>query len=268
MRHPVNPFKLALKQQRVQIGLWHGLGNAYVAELCAGVGFDWMVIDAEHVPNTVSSILAQLQALAAYPVAPVVRPGWNDKVELKRLLDIGAQNFLIPMIETAQEAQQAVQAVRYPPQGQRGVANALARAAQWGAVTDYVERANDEICVLCQVETVRGVENLDAVLAVEGVDGVFIGPADLSASMGLIHQPDHPEVLAVMQDMVKRIRAAGKAPGILHADVSQAQHFIDLGVLFAAVGVDALLLRQAASKLLNQFRKQPVPPSSSGSVYG
>ncbi|HLR14161.1 MAG TPA: HpcH/HpaI aldolase/citrate lyase family protein [Burkholderiaceae bacterium] len=268
MQHPVNPFKLALRQQRVQIGLWHGMGNAYVAEICASAGFDWMVIDAEHVPNTVPSILAQLQALAAYPVAPVVRPGWNDKVELKQLLDIGAQNFLIPMIETAHEAEQAVRSVRYPPQGHRGVANALARAAKWGAVTDYLERANEEICVLCQVETARGLENLDDILSVEGVDGVFIGPADLSASLGYINQPDHPEVLAVIDDMVRRVRAAGKAPGILHGNVEQARRFIEQGVLFAAVGVDAGLLRRAATDLLSEFRGSPHPGRSAPSVYG
>lgn len=253
MKHPVNTFKQALRQGQSQIGLWQGLASPYTADLCAGLGYDWLLLDGEHVPNTVQTLLAQLQAVAAHPVAPVVRPSWNDPVQLKLLLDIGAQNLLIPMVQNGQEARDAVAAVRYPPHGIRGVGTALARAARWGDTTDYLARANDEICVLCQVETAEALANLDDILAVDGVDGVFIGPADLAASMGYLTQPGHPEVRAAIEDAIVRIRQAGKAPGILQSDVATARHYLSLGAQFVAVGVDAVLLRRAATDLLAQF---------------
>ncbi|MBP6018576.1 MAG: 4-hydroxy-2-oxoheptanedioate aldolase [Burkholderiaceae bacterium] len=254
MQHPINAFKRAIQNGEVQIGLWQGLASAYTAELCATVGYDWLLIDAEHVPNTIQTTLSQLQAVAAYPVAPVVRSAWNDPIELKRLLDIGAQNLLIPMVQNAEEARAAVAAVRYPPHGTRGVGTALARAARWGGVEDYVTRSNEEICLLCQVETAEALQELDSILAVEGVDGVFIGPADLAASMGHLGNPGHPEVRTAIEAAILRIRAAGKAPGILQGDVAMARHYLDLGVQFIAVGVDAVLLRRAANDLLAQFK--------------
>src|SRR5699024_4401124 len=214
MQLPSNKFKKALASQQLQLGLWQGLTSAYAAELCATVGYDWLLIDGEHAPNTIQSTLAQLQAVAAYSVAPVVRPAINDAVELKRLADIGAQNFLIPLIESAEQAHAAVSAVRYPPDGKRGVAAALARASLWSDYQDYLLRANEEMCVLCQVESVDGIHNLDEILQVDGVDGVFIGPADLSASMGYAGNPAHPEVNQTIEEAITRIRAAGKAPGI------------------------------------------------------
>lgn len=184
MQLPVNPFKRALAERRPQIGLWLAMAHPYPAEIVAGAGFDWLLIDGEHAPNQLQSTLAQLQAVAPYPVHPIVRPAWNDLVEIKRLLDIGAQTLLVPMVQSAEEARAAVAAMRYPPHGTRGVGSALARASRWNRVDDYVRRADAEMCTLVQVETPRGVEHLDAILAVEGVDGVFIGPADLAASMG------------------------------------------------------------------------------------
>ncbi len=180
MNLETNAYKQALAQGRQQIGIWLGLCHPVSAEICAAAGYDWCLIDCEHAPNTVQTTLAQLQAVAPYPIAPVVRPGWNDPVEIKRLLDIGARNLLIPMVQNADEARAAVAAVRYPPEGIRGVGAGIARAARWGGISDYLARANDEICVLCQVETVEALGNLAEIAAVEGVDGIFIGPADLA----------------------------------------------------------------------------------------
>lgn len=268
MQHAVNPFKRALQSGQAQIGLWQGLASPYTAELCATVGYDWLLIDGEHVPNTIQTVLSQLQATAAYPVAAVVRPAWNDPVELKRLLDIGAMNLLVPMVQNADEARAAVSAVRYPPRGVRGVGTALARAARWGSVSDYLARSDDEICLLCQVETVSALDELDGILDVEGVDGVFIGPADLAASMGHIREPGHPDVRAAIADAVQRIRSAGKAPGILQSDVTLAKQYLDMGAQFVAVGVDAVLLRRAASDLLAQFKVEITQTEAqAGSAY-
>lgn len=261
MRLQSNQFKQKLRAGQPQLGLWQGLANPYTAELCASLGYDWLLIDSEHVPNTLDSILAQLQAVAAYPVASVVRPAWNDPVELKRLLDIGAQNLLIPMIQNAEEAYRAVQAVRYPPHGKRGVGAALARAARWGGISDYVEQADEQICVLCQVETAEAMTQLDEILGVDGVDGVFIGPADLAASMGYRGQANHPEVQHAINEAIVRIRKAQKAPGILQTDVQAAKSYLELGALFVAVGIDAGLLRRAALDLLHQFRDADDPGS-------
>lgn len=254
MHLPPNLFKRALAAGKTQIGLWQGLANSYSTDLCAGVGYDWLLIDGEHAPNTLTTIMAQLQAMAAYPAAPVVRPAWNNPAKLKQLLDIGVQNFLIPMVQNAEQAQAAVAAVRYPPNGTRGVGTALARAARWGAVTDYLARSDDEICLLCQVETIESLDALDDIAKVEGVSGVFIGPADLAASMGHLTNPGHPEVTAAIEDAICRIKSAGIAPGILQSDISQAKHYIDLGAQFVAVGVDTVLLRRAATELASHFK--------------
>ncbi|MDX1318641.1 MAG: HpcH/HpaI aldolase/citrate lyase family protein, partial [Oceanospirillum sp.] len=183
MPAPTNTFKQALKQgDTAQIGLWLGLANSYTAELLAGAGFDWLLIDAEHAPNDLQTILGQLQAIAPYPSHPIVRPPWPDAVRIKQILDLGAQTILAPMVETGEQAAEVVSATRYPPQGIRGVGSALARASGFNRMPQYLQTANDEICVLIQIETPKGVENLDDILATEGVDGVFIGPSDLSAS--------------------------------------------------------------------------------------
>jgi len=248
-----NLFKQALQAQRPQIGLWLGLCSSYSAELLAGAGFDWLLIDAEHAPNTVQTVLGQLQAIAPYPSCPVVRPPWNDSVMIKRLLDIGAQTLLIPMIQNAEQASEAVRATRYPPRGIRGVGSALARASRWSRETDYLQQADEQMCVLVQIETQDAVQNLDAILQVEGVDGVFIGPADLSADMGFAGNPQHPQVQRTIDDAIARIRAAGKAAGILTAQQNLAQHYLASGALFVAVGVDTTLLARAAESLAGRF---------------
>ncbi|UTL85180.1 4-hydroxy-2-oxoheptanedioate aldolase [Serratia marcescens] len=261
-----NHFKRALQEKRPQIGLWLGLCSSYSAELLAGAGFDWLLIDGEHAPNNVQTVLGQLQAVAPYPSQPVVRPPWNDAVIIKQLLDVGAQTLLIPMIQNAEQALDAVRATRYPPHGVRGVGSALARASRWNRVPDYLQQADEQMCVLVQIETREAVKNLEAILQVEGVDGVFIGPADLSADMGFAGNPQHPEVQRTIDDAIARIRAAGKAPGILMANKALAQRYLEAGALFVAVGVDTTLLARAAEALADEFKQGGAQAPSSG-VY-
>ncbi|MFX2484113.1 4-hydroxy-2-oxoheptanedioate aldolase [Serratia marcescens] len=261
-----NHFKRALQEKRPQIGLWLGLCSSYSAELLAGAGFDWLLIDGEHAPNNVQTVLGQLQAVAPYPSQPVVRPPWNDAVIIKQLLDVGAQTLLIPMIQNAEQARDAVRATRYPPHGVRGVGSALARASRWNRVPDYLQQADEQMCVLVQIETREAVKNLDAILQVEGVDGVFIGPADLSADMGFAGNPQHSEVQRTIDDAIARIRAAGKAPGILMANKALAQRYLEAGALFVAVGVDTTLLARAAEALADEFKQGGAQAPSSG-VY-
>ncbi|EPL9570675.1 4-hydroxy-2-oxoheptanedioate aldolase [Providencia rettgeri] len=263
-----NKFKKALKNGQPQIGLWLGLCSPYSAELLAGAGFDWLLIDGEHAPNNVQTTLSQLQAIAPYPSQPVVRPPWNDPVIIKQLLDIGAQTLLLPMVQNAEQAKQAVRATRYPPAGIRGVGSALARASRWNRVPDYLTRANNEMCVIVQVETREAMNNLPEILKVEGVDGVFIGPADLSADMGFSGNPNHPEVKAAIEKAIVQIRAAGLAPGILMAAPEVAEHYLKLGALFVAVGVDTTLLARTAEALAAKFGKTVLEvTSSTPSVY-
>jgi 4-hydroxy-2-oxoheptanedioate aldolase len=250
-----NTFKAALKSgKQAQIGLWVGLANAYTAEICAGAGFDWLLIDGEHAPNDVRSILPQLQAMAPYPVHPIVRPVIGDVSLIKQLLDIGAQTLLVPLVESGEQARQLVAAMRYPPAGIRGVGPSLARASQWSRIPDYVHTAGDEMCLLVQVETRKGLENLDAIAAVGGVDGVFIGPSDLSAALGHIGNPMHPEVQTAIEDIIRRVRAAGRAAGILTLDETLARHYLSLGCMFVAVGQDGNLLMRATTDLARKFK--------------
>lgn len=248
-----NQFRDALRLGQAQIGLWVGLADANAAEALAGCGFDWLLLDGEHAPNDVRSVLEQLRAVAAYPVHPVVRPVQGDVALVKQYLDVGAQTLLIPMIDTPEQAAQMVRAMRYPPEGIRGVGAALARASRWNQVEDYLNRANDEMCLLVQVETPLAMKNLQAIAATPGVDGVFFGPADLSASMGYRGQASHPEVQRAILEGIATVRAAGKAAGILMADRQLARTYLDAGALFVAVGVDTTLLVRAATDLARSF---------------
>lgn len=252
----INRFKQALRAKTPQIGLWLALADGYSAELLAGAGFHWLLIDGEHAPNDLRTVLHQLQAIASSGTHPVVRPAWNDAVLIKQLLDIGAQTLLVPMIQSAAEAQAAVSACRYPPRGMRGVGSALARASQWGRIKDYLSRADEQICLLVQIETRRGIERLDEILAVPGVDGVFIGPADLSADMGFAGQPQHPQVQDAIRQAMAKIRSARRAPGILMADEALADSYLQQGGLFVAVGTDVTLLARSAEALAARF----IPP--------
>ena len=263
MHTPTNLFKQALAQGCPQIGLWLGLADAYSAEILAGTGYDWLLVDGEHAPNDVRSILHQLQAIASATSAlppgaaashAVARVPVGDTALIKQYLDIGAQTLLVPMVDTPEQAQALVRATRYAPEGVRGMGSALARASRWQAYPQYVHEANDQVCLLVQAETVQAMANLDAIAATPGVDGVFIGPADLSASMGHRGNPGHPEVQAAIHDGIARILRAGKAPGILATTEAQARQWLAAGALFVAVGVDTMLLASAAGELLARFR--------------
>ncbi|BAO29526.1 4-hydroxy-2-oxoheptanedioate aldolase [Sulfuritalea hydrogenivorans] len=258
MEMPRNEFKRMLREKRLQVGLFVALANTYSMEILATAGFDWLLIDGEHAPNNPATVLPQLQAAAPYPVQLVVRPVNHDTALIKQYLDIGAQTLLVPMVESVSEAAALVRAVRYPPQGMRGVGTSLARAARWNAVRDYAKHANDEICLIVQIESRQGLANLDAILMVEGVDGIFIGPADLAASMGYLGQSGHPEVKAAIEDAVKRIAATGKAAGVFVSEPKLARHYLDCGASFIAVGGDVTLLRTAALKLAASFRDPKV----------
>jgi 4-hydroxy-2-oxoheptanedioate aldolase len=251
---PLNQFKQALRASRQQIGLWLGLGETFSAEICAGAGFDWLLIDAEHGPNDLRSILAQLQALAPYPTQAVVRPPQGDHVLIKQLLETGVQTLLIPMVDTAEQARGLVDAMRYPPAGIRGVGSALARASRWGRIDNYAQLADGEMCLLVQVETQTGYRNLDAILEVDGVDGVFFGAADLAASYGYLGQSTHPDIVAAIEDGLQRTRAAGKAGGVLCSDRALNERYMAAGASFVAVGVDALLLSAATSALCQSYK--------------
>jgi 4-hydroxy-2-oxoheptanedioate aldolase len=248
-----NAFKAALARGDKQIGLWLSMAQPYSAEVCAGTGFQWLLIDGEHAPNDVRSLLAQLQAVAAYPAQPVVRAVSGDAALIKQLLDIGAQTLLVPMVDTAEQARALVAATCYPPEGIRGVGAAVARVSRWGARRDYLDLANDETCLLVQAETRTALSNLKDICAVDGVHGVFIGPADLAASMGHRGNPGHPDVQGAIDDAIRTIVASGKAAGTLTSDATLARRYLALGASFVAVGIDVSLLVQAARKLAGDF---------------
>jgi 4-hydroxy-2-oxoheptanedioate aldolase len=253
MELPQNPFKRALKAGKTQIGLWSSLSSNYSVEVIAGAGFDWLLLDTEHSPNELESLLTQLQAAAPYPTHSVVRVPWNDMVIMKRVLDIGAQSLLVPYVSTAAEAAAAVSYTRYPPAGVRGVAGTT-RASRFGRVKDYAKHAHEELCLLVQVETQRALDNLEAICAIEGVDGVFIGPADLHASLGHPGEIANPKVKPLIDDAIRRIRKCGRAPGILTPSEADARHWLECGALFVAVGADVGILARGAESLAAKFK--------------
>lgn len=254
MQMPINHFKKAVQAKQRQIGVFLGFADAYTAEVMATTGFDWLLIDGEHGPNDIRSIREQLQALAAYPKQKaVVRLPDHNAATIKRVLDIGAQTLMIPMVESVAQAENLVKAMRYPDNGIRGVGTAMARAARWNAVGDYFAHADAEMCLIAQIETVTGVKKLADIVQVAGVDAVFIGPSDLAASMGYLGNPNHPEVKQVVADAIATIAKHGKAAGVFSADPQTAQEYEQLGASFMLVGVDVLLLRKAASELAAKF---------------
>ncbi|MGM0858841.1 MAG: HpcH/HpaI aldolase family protein [Pseudomonadota bacterium] len=248
-----NSFKQAITAKKPQIGLWSNLCSPIVAEIIGDCGFDWILIDTEHAPIEVSGVLAQLQAMATGTATPVVRPAWNDPVLIKRLLDIGAQTFLIPFVENAEEAASAVSAVRYPREGKRGV-SALHRANRYGRIKDYYARANDEICVLVQIETTNSLESLSEIAAVEGVDGIFIGPSDLAANMGYIGDVGHIKVQNAINQALDIAIKADKPIGILAPVEEQSKKWLDAGFTFVAVGTDVGLFTSTADSLAVRFQ--------------
>jgi 4-hydroxy-2-oxoheptanedioate aldolase len=254
MQMPQNAFKHALLSGKQQIGLWVGMVDPTIAELLAGAGFDWLCLDAEHSPNDVRTVLAQLQAIAPYPVQAVVRPVHGASELIKQYLDIGVQTLLVPMIETPDQAARIVAATRYPTRGHRGVASATTRASRWGRIEGYFQNADREICVVVQIESVKGLANLPEIAAVDGVDGVFFGPADLAASMGHVGNPMEPLVQKAIVDGISAVRQAGKAVGTLIADRKLAREYLALGASFVAVGIDMSLLSRAAAALAAEFK--------------
>ncbi len=247
-----------------------GLGNTVTTDICAGAGFDWLVVDGEHGPNDLTTLLAQLQVIAAYPNAhPVVRVPHDAPALLKQVLDIGATTVLVPMVDTAEQAAAIVKACHYPQDDGHGGIRGMAgtRASRWGRYPNYGKEANDQVCVLVQAETREALNNLDAIAATPGVDGVFIGPADLSASMGHIGNPMHPEVQAAIVDAIARIRQAGKAPGILMGDEALVRQYLSLGALFVAVGVDSMILSRQTAALAAKYKEGLAEVAASKGPY-
>ncbi|MBO0903765.1 HpcH/HpaI aldolase family protein [Jiella sonneratiae] len=248
-----NRFKKALRAGQRQIGFWCTMDGSVAVEIAAGAGYDWLLLDTEHTPTSDADILHRLQIVAGYETAAVVRPAWNDRVRIKRLLDIGAQTLLIPYVESAEEAAAAVDATRYPPQGSRGVAGTM-RASRFGSIPQYQARAGGEICVLVQIESRKGLDNLEAIAAVDGVDGVFVGPADLAANCGLVLPRDAEKLDRLLDETFARIAAAGRPSGILTTGFETADRLIAAGAGFVAVGVDAALYAREVRGLAKRFK--------------
>ncbi|TFZ06693.1 2-dehydro-3-deoxyglucarate aldolase [Ramlibacter henchirensis] len=271
MQTPVNRFKKALAERRAQIGLWQGLASSYSAEICAGAGFDWLLIDGEHSPNDLNSVLLQAQAIAAYPDTHAIARiplghGNVGQMLIKQYLDLGIQTLLVPMVDTPEQAREIVRSMRYPPQGVRGMGGA--RASRWGRYPNYAKEANAQVCLLVQAETQQALDNLDAIAAIDGVDGIFLGPADLSASMGHVGNAAHPDVQAAIENSIGRINRAGKAAGIVTPDEALARRYLELGALFVAVGLDNNILAKSTSALAAKFKgTAPAPAAKGASPY-
>jgi 4-hydroxy-2-oxoheptanedioate aldolase len=248
-----NAFKHAIAAGKLQIGLWSSLCSNIAAEIISDSGFDWILLDSEHSPNEIPDLLGQLQAVARGAATPIIRPAWNDAVLAKRALDIGAQTLLFPYVQNAEEARRAVASMRYPPEGIRGVSVA-SRASRFGRTPGYLAKANGEMCALVQVETRSALDQLESIAGVEGVDGVFIGPSDLAASLGHLGNPQASDVQKAIQDAGKRLKAIGKPAGILTGNEEEARRYMDWGYLFVAVGADVGLLAKNADALANKFK--------------
>lgn len=256
------PFHLELPQvftervkqaSRPQIGMWVSSGSPVAAEILAGSGMDWVMIDAEHSPYGLETIVELLRATGAYPASAVVRVPALDAVMIKRYLDLGVQNLMVPMIHTVELAEQAVASVHYPPRGVRGVGSALARASRWGSIPGYLDNAADTISLIIQIESQEGVDNVEAIAAVDGVDGAFIGPSDLAASMGILGQQGHPDVIAGVKKSIAAFKAAGKPVGVNAFDLTQAQDYLNSGADFVLVGADVQQLNVSARGLVEKF---------------
>jgi 4-hydroxy-2-oxoheptanedioate aldolase len=248
-----NAFKHNLAAGKLQIGLWSSLCSNIATEIIGDSGYDWILLDTEHSPNEIPDLLSQLQGMQAGGTTPIIRPAWNDAVLIKRALDIGAQSLLLPYVQNAEEARAAVAATRYPPHGIRGVSVA-ARASRYGRTPGYLGKANDEICVLVQVETRSALGELEAIAEIDGVDGVFIGPSDLAASLGHLGNPQHPDVQKAIKDAVDRLTKVGKPAGMLTGNEEEAKRYIDWGYKFVAVGADVGLLAKNADALCKRFK--------------
>ncbi len=253
MEIPVNALKRALVAGKPQIGIWAGLPSAATVEIVSGSGFDWLMLDTEHSPSELATVHGMLQAMNGRATVPCVRPAWNDAVLLKKFLDLGVQNFLVPMVQNAEEARRAVAATRYPPQGIRGVSVAM-RGNDYGRVKDYHKQANEQICVQVQIETQVALDHLDEIAAVDGVDGLFIGPSDLAADLGHLGNASHPDVRAAIERAGERIRKAGKVAGILAPIEAEARHWLSKGFTFVGVGSDVGILARGSEALAAKYK--------------
>lgn len=249
-----NALKAGLKAGKPQIGLWSSLCSSMVSELLGYAGYDWILVDTEHAPSAELDVLAQLQGLSLGTAEPVVRVAWNDQVLLKRLLDVGARSLLIPMVQNAEQARAAVAATRYPPHGIRGVSVAP-RANHFGRVPGYLQHASEDICVLVQLETREALTHLEEIAAVEGIDGLFIGPSDLAASLGHLGNNAHPDVQAAITDASNRSKKIGKPLGILAPVEADARRYFEMGFAYVAIGSDVGVLNNGARSLLNRMRE-------------
>jgi 4-hydroxy-2-oxoheptanedioate aldolase len=254
MDMPRNRFKERLVKGELQYGLWLALTDPVAAEISAAAGFDWLLIDGEHAPFDIPSLVTHLQALAPYESSPIVRPPVGDPVIIKQYLDIGVQTLLVPMVDSAEQAEMLVRAVRYPPRGMRGVGTSMARAARWNHVKGYLDHADSEICLIVQVESAAAVKNLDAIVSVEGVDAVFIGPSDLAASLGHLGNPGHPEVVETIEKAFKTIRDSGKGAGVLALAPELIKKFAAQGATFIGCGVDTAILAGTTRRLAESVR--------------
>ncbi len=257
MPAPVNSFKQQLRNHETTYGCWVGMADAYAAEIVATAGFDWLLIDGEHAPNDLRSIMNQLQVIGSSNSHPIVRVPVGETYMIKQVLDAGAQSLLIPMVESGEQAQALVLATRYPPNGVRGVGSALTRSSRFNAIPDYLTTADEQICLTVQLESQAGVDALDDILNVDGIDGVFIGPSDLAADMGMLGKADTPEMQDTINTLLKRIRASGKAAGILALTNESVDHALNSGASFIGVGVDVLLFANA----VRQLAKNPTKPT-------
>ncbi|MGO4806047.1 HpcH/HpaI aldolase/citrate lyase family protein [Arthrobacter sp. 2MCAF15] len=271
---PDPTFRDALRNQtgaagRPLAGMWVCSGSPLVAELCAGSGLDWLLIDAEHSPNGLESILAQLQAVRGYPVQAMVRPPVNDTVLIKQYLDLGVQNLLVPMVNSAAEARAAVAATRYPPHGVRGVGSALARASRWNRIPDYLARASGTISLTVQIESEAAVASVEEILSVDGVDAIFLGPSDLAASMGVLGEQEHPKVRAAVEHCLAAAKAAGKPAGVNAFNPATAHHYMAAGAAFILVGADVALLARGSEALAAEYVRpgQAAKPGDAPASY-
>lgn len=249
MPAPTNLFKQSLIDQKISYGCWVGMADAYAAEVVATAGFDWLLIDGEHAPNDLRTIMQQLQVISASDSHPIVRIPIGETYMIKQVLDAGAQSLLIPMVESAEQARELVKATRYPPEGVRGVGAALTRSSKFNAIGDYLTTANDQICLIVQLESKAGVDALDDILKVDGVDGVFIGPSDLAADMGMLGDAEAPEIQTIINDSLQRIKRAGKAAGVLALTNDTVNQALESGACFIGVGIDVLLFANAVRTL-------------------
>jgi 4-hydroxy-2-oxoheptanedioate aldolase len=250
---PINRFKRAIMAGEPQLGVWSSMASNISTEVLAGAGFDWILLDAEHAPNDVQSVLGQLQAMMEHTTSAVVRVPFNDKIEIKRYLDAGVQSFLVPMVDTPEEAQAAVSYTRFPPRGVRGFAG-VSRASRFGRIADYHPRAHEEICIIAQIESQPGLDNIEAIAEVEGIDGLFIGPGDLSAALGYLGKQNHPKMVEIIERSIARIIATSRPAGILMTDETLARRYMKAGCVFTAVGLDTAILARGAEALVLKYK--------------